>query len=48
MARTCALLLDVISAIKSHFHPENDWGDVCVRVTTMVIADDKPSRGRGA
>lgn len=45
---TCALLLDVISAIKSHFQADNDWGDVRVRVTTMVIADDKPSRGRGA
>lgn len=45
---TCALLLDVISAIKSHFQADNDWGDVRVRVTTMVVADDKPSRGRGA
>lgn len=44
----CALLLDVISAIKSHFQAENDWGDVRVRMTTMVIADDKPPRGRGA
>ena len=43
-----ALLLDVISAIKSHFQVESDWDAVRVRVTTMLIADDKPSRGRGA
>jgi ATP-dependent helicase YprA (DUF1998 family) len=44
----CALLLDVISAVKSHFQAAGDWGDVRVQVTTMIIDEGKPSRSRGA
>lgn len=43
----CGLLLDVISAIKSHYQAETDWGDVRVLITTMVIDEFKPPRGRG-
>lgn len=44
----CALLLDVMSAMKSHFQAENDWGDVRIQITTMVIDEGKPLRNRGA
>lgn len=44
----CALLLDVMSAMKSHFQAENDWGEVRVRVTTMIIDEGKHLRSRGA
>jgi DEAD/DEAH box helicase domain-containing protein len=44
---TCALLLDVMSAMKSHFQAENDWGEVGIRVLTMTIDEGKPLRTRG-
>lgn len=42
----CALLLDVISAIKAHYQAVGDWGDVQVRVKTMWIDEERVFRGR--
>lgn len=44
---SCALLVDVLSSIKTHFQSLNDWGDVPVRVVTMTIDDSRPLRNRG-
>jgi ATP-dependent helicase YprA (DUF1998 family) len=43
---SCALLVDVLSSIKSHFQSLNDWGDVPIRVTTMTIDEARPLRNR--
>jgi hypothetical protein len=43
---SCALLVDVLSSIKSHFQSINDWGDVTVSVTTMAIDESRPLRNR--
>ena len=43
----CALLVDVISAIKSFFQVEGIWGEIHIQVTTMIIEEGKSSRNRG-
>lgn len=43
---SCALLLDVLSSIKSHFQSQNDWGEVPVRVITMAIDEGRSVRNR--
>lgn len=43
----CALLVDVVSAVKAQFQARGDWGDVPIQVTTMTIEGGKQSRSRG-
>ncbi len=43
----CALLLEVISAIKSYYDVEGKWEDVRVQIKTMLIDEDRLLRGRG-
>jgi len=43
----CALLLDVVSAIKSHYDAEGLWKDAPVEVKTMLIDEARRSRNRG-
>lgn len=42
----CALLLDVISALKAHCQAVGDWNDVPVRVKTMWIDEARAFHGR--
>lgn len=43
----CALLLEVISGIKSYYQAEGDWNDVHVQIKTMLIDEERFSRSRG-
>ena len=43
----CALLVDVISAVKAFFQVEGIWDDIHIQVTTMIIEEGKSSRNKG-
>lgn len=43
----CALLLEVISAMKCHYESEGSWSDVPVQIKTMLIDVSRPMRSRG-
>ena len=41
-----ALLIDTISAIKSHYEQEDGWGDVDIKITAAPVDETKPIRYR--
>lgn len=41
-----ALLIDTISAIKSHYQQEDGWGDVDIKITTAPVDETKQVRYR--
>ena len=40
----CALLVEVISSLKSYFEPIDGWGSPRIEVTTMLVGEDKPAK----
>lgn len=44
---SCALLLEVVSAIKSFYEAEGEWGSVHVEIKTMLIDESRLLRSRG-
>jgi hypothetical protein len=41
-----ALLIDTISAVKSHYQQDDGWGSVDIKVTTGIVDETRPIRFR--